>query len=174
MLTPICLLDSFKRGTKDTKGIVKLINPKQTDNAMAKNEKDKQTTAHTTQHRNPKNKQHESHQKTRGYLRCSGRISRSCSTCGKVRNMTNVFHPFCWSIKSTFELWVFWICTFSKSIGVRYCWYTFSLLNVIMIRMIIITIIIMIFTQKLEWKYIDNPFSRVHLFVVRNTILLTL
>ena len=32
----------FKRGTKDTKGTVKLINLKQTDNAMAKNEKDKQ------------------------------------------------------------------------------------------------------------------------------------
>ena len=32
----------YKRGTKDTKGTVKLINLKQTDNAMAKNEKDKQ------------------------------------------------------------------------------------------------------------------------------------
>ena len=31
-----------KRGTKYTKGTVKLINLKQTDNAMAKNEKDKQ------------------------------------------------------------------------------------------------------------------------------------
>ena len=31
-----------KRGTKDTKGTVKLVNLKQTDNAMAKNEKDKQ------------------------------------------------------------------------------------------------------------------------------------
>ena len=41
-----------RRGTKDTKGTVKLINLKQTDNAMAKNEKDKQTTAHTTQHIN--------------------------------------------------------------------------------------------------------------------------
>ena len=30
---------STKRGTKDTKGTVKLINLKQTDNAMAKNEK---------------------------------------------------------------------------------------------------------------------------------------
>ena len=37
-------------GAKDTKGTVKLINLKQTGNAMAKNEKDKQTTAHTTQH----------------------------------------------------------------------------------------------------------------------------
>ena len=52
-----------KRGTKDTKGTVKLINLKQTDNAMAKNEKDKQTTAHVTQHRKLKNKQHEPHQK---------------------------------------------------------------------------------------------------------------
>ncbi|XP_071162530.1 cyclic GMP-AMP synthase-like receptor 1 [Mytilus edulis] len=32
----------LKRGTKDTKGTVKLINLKQTDNALAKNEKDKQ------------------------------------------------------------------------------------------------------------------------------------
>jgi len=32
----------YKRGTKDTKGTVKLVNLKQTDNAMAKNEKDKQ------------------------------------------------------------------------------------------------------------------------------------
>ena len=32
----------FKRGTKDNKGTVKLINLKQTDNAMAKNEEDKQ------------------------------------------------------------------------------------------------------------------------------------
>ena len=39
-----------KRGTKNTKGTVKLINVKQTDNTMAKNEKDKQTTAHMTQH----------------------------------------------------------------------------------------------------------------------------
>ena len=54
---------NYKRGTKDTKGTVKLINLKQTDNAMAKNEKDKQTTAHTTQHRKLKNKQHEPHQK---------------------------------------------------------------------------------------------------------------
>ena len=41
-----------KRGTKDTKGTVKLINLKQTDNAMAKNEKDKQknnSTHDTTQ-----------------------------------------------------------------------------------------------------------------------------
>ena len=51
-------IDNEKRGTKDTKGTVKLINLKQTDNAMAKNEKDKQTTAHTTQHRKLKNKQH--------------------------------------------------------------------------------------------------------------------
>ena len=40
-----------ERRTKDTKGTVKLINLKQTDSAMAKNEKDKQTTAHTTQQR---------------------------------------------------------------------------------------------------------------------------
>ena len=33
---------------------------------MAKNEKDKQTSAHTTQHRKPKNKQHEPHQKNQG------------------------------------------------------------------------------------------------------------
>ena len=46
-----------------TKGTV--INLKQTDNAMAKNEKKKknQTTAHMTQHRKLKNKQHEPHQK---------------------------------------------------------------------------------------------------------------
>ena len=36
-----------KRGTKDNKGTVKLINLKQTDNAMAKNEKDKQTNNST-------------------------------------------------------------------------------------------------------------------------------
>ena len=46
-----------------TKGTVKLINLKQTANAMAKNEKDEQTTAHMTQHRKLKNKQHEPHQK---------------------------------------------------------------------------------------------------------------
>ena len=34
---------------------------------MAKNEKDKQTTAHTTQHRKLKNKQHEPHQKNKGW-----------------------------------------------------------------------------------------------------------
>ena len=36
-----------KRGTKDTKGTVKLTNRKHTDNAMAKNEKDKQTNNST-------------------------------------------------------------------------------------------------------------------------------
>ena len=76
---------NFKGGTKDTKGALKLINLKQTDNAMAKNEKDKQTIAHMTQHRKLKNKQHEPHQKTRRYLRCSGRVSRACSTCGTRR-----------------------------------------------------------------------------------------
>ena len=54
---------TLNRGTKDTKGTVKLIDIKQTDNAMAINEKDKQTTAHTTQHRKLKNKQHKPHQK---------------------------------------------------------------------------------------------------------------
>ena len=62
----------YRRGTKDTKGTVKLINLKQTDKAMAKNERDEQTTAHMTQHRKLKNKQHEPNQKTRGDLRCSG------------------------------------------------------------------------------------------------------
>ena len=84
---------SIKRGTKDTKGTVKLINLKQTDNAMAKNEKDKQTTVHTTQHRKLKNKQHEPHQKTRGDLRCSGRLSRSCSTCGTCRVAYVITNP---------------------------------------------------------------------------------
>ena len=41
----------IKRGTKDTEGTVKLINLKQTDNAMSKNEKDKQKTAQMKQHR---------------------------------------------------------------------------------------------------------------------------
>ena len=74
----------LKRGTKDANGTIKLINLKQTDNAMAKNEKDKQTTAHMTQHRKLKNK-HEPHQNNRGDLRCSGRVSRPCSTCGTRR-----------------------------------------------------------------------------------------
>ena len=57
------IFNIIKRGTNDTKGTVKLINLKQTDNAMAKNEKDKQTTALMTQHRKLNNKQHEPHQK---------------------------------------------------------------------------------------------------------------
>ena len=36
-----------ERGTKDTKGTVKLINLKQTDNAMAKNEKRTNKQQHT-------------------------------------------------------------------------------------------------------------------------------
>ena len=82
-----------KRGTKDTKGKVKLINLKQTDNAMAKNEKDKQTTAHMTQHRKLNNKPYEPHQKTRGDLRCSGRVSRSCSPCGTRRVAYMITNP---------------------------------------------------------------------------------
>ena len=57
------VFDQLKKGTKDTKATVKLINLIQTDKAMAKNEKDKQTTAYTTQHRKLKNKQHEPLQK---------------------------------------------------------------------------------------------------------------
>ena len=60
---------------------------------MAKNEKDKQTTAHMTQHRKLKNKQHEPHQKTWGDLRCSGRVSRSCSTCGTRRVAYVITNP---------------------------------------------------------------------------------
>ena len=37
----------YKRGTKDTRETVKLINLKQTDNAMAKKEKDKKTNRQT-------------------------------------------------------------------------------------------------------------------------------
>ena len=48
----ICLSFSFfnnnqERGTKDIKGTVKLINLKQTDNAMAKNEKKTNKQQHT-------------------------------------------------------------------------------------------------------------------------------
>ena len=39
----ILVVTVYKRGTKDTRGTVKIINRKQTDNAMPKNEKDKQT-----------------------------------------------------------------------------------------------------------------------------------
>ncbi|XP_076098171.1 uncharacterized protein LOC143068195 [Mytilus galloprovincialis] len=60
---------------------------------MAKNEKDKQTTAHMTQHRKLKKKQHEPHQKTRGDLRCSGSVSRSCSTCGTNRVAYVITNP---------------------------------------------------------------------------------
>ena len=56
-------LKRIKEGRKIPKGTVKLINLNQTDNAMSKNEKDKQTTAHMTQLRKLKNKQHEPHQK---------------------------------------------------------------------------------------------------------------
>ena len=48
----------------DTRGTVKLINRKETDNAMAKMKRtNRQTIVHTTQHRKLKNKQHEPHQK---------------------------------------------------------------------------------------------------------------
>ena len=86
-----CLFDTFhipifnftydnyvlKRGTKDTKGTVKLINLKQTDNAMAKMKKTKKKTAHMTQHRKLKNKQHEPPKKLGGDPRFSGRVSIS-------------------------------------------------------------------------------------------------
>ena len=84
-VTAIARQEVLKRGIKDTEGTVKLINLKQTDNALAKNERDKQTIAHITQHRKLKNKQHEPHQKTTGDLRRSGRVNRSCSTCGTRR-----------------------------------------------------------------------------------------
>ena len=56
-------LHFYRRGAKDTRGTVKLIDLKQTDNAMAKNEKDRQIIVHMTQHRKLKTKQHEPHQK---------------------------------------------------------------------------------------------------------------
>ena len=40
-------MTTSKGATKDTRGTVKLINRKKTDNAMAKNEKDKQTNNST-------------------------------------------------------------------------------------------------------------------------------
>ena len=61
---------------------------------MAKNEKDKQTIVHMTQHRKLKNK-HASRTtpKTRGDLRCSGRVSRSCFTCGTRRVAYQISNP---------------------------------------------------------------------------------
>ena len=55
------LVNFLQKRDERYQGTVKLINLKQTVNAMAKNEKDKQTTAHMTQHRKLKNKQHEPH-----------------------------------------------------------------------------------------------------------------
>ena len=46
-----------------------------------------------TQHRKRKNKQHEPHQKTRGDLSCSGRVNRSCSTCGTRRVAHVITNP---------------------------------------------------------------------------------
>ena len=50
MITIKKIVQSYdqKRGTKDTRGTVKLIYRKLTDNAMAKNEKDEQTNNSTT------------------------------------------------------------------------------------------------------------------------------
>ena len=53
---------------------------KKFDNAMRTKENDKQTIVHTTKHKTPPN--------TDGDFRCSGRVSRSCSTCG-TRQLTN-------------------------------------------------------------------------------------
>ena len=70
-----------KGGTKGTRGTVILIDRKKTDNAMAKNKKtNRQMIVQKTQHRKLKTKQHEPI-KNWGDLTCSGRVSRSCSTC---------------------------------------------------------------------------------------------
>ena len=69
---------------------------------MAKDEKDKQTIiVHMTQYRKLKNKQHEPHQKLRGDLRWSGRVSRSCSTSGISRVayvITNPVNSLIWLV----------------------------------------------------------------------------
>ena len=44
-------LGFFRRGTKDTKGTVQLINPKQTDNTMAKRKTYKQAVFLATKQR---------------------------------------------------------------------------------------------------------------------------
>ena len=61
---------------KDTSGTFKLIDRKQTDNAMAKNEKDKQTNKSTQlQHRRLQTKQKEFPLKYCGNLKCSRIVS---------------------------------------------------------------------------------------------------
>ena len=82
--------DECKRGTKDTKGTVKLINLKQTTPLRKMKKTNRQTIVHMRKHRKLKNKQHEPHQKTRSDLRCSGRVSRSCSTCGTHQNYSSL------------------------------------------------------------------------------------
>ena len=52
---------------------------------MAKKEKDRHTIVHKTQHRKVKTKKRKPDQKTWGDLRCYGRVSRSCATCGTGR-----------------------------------------------------------------------------------------
>ena len=61
---------------------------------MAKNEKtNRQTIVHMTQHRKLNNRQQEPHLKTRGDLRCSRRVSRSCSTCDTRRVAYVITNP---------------------------------------------------------------------------------
>ena len=63
---------------------------------MAKNEKDKQT-AHMTQHRKLKNKQHEPIQKTKGDLRCSGRVIFYCRDLFFTSNSVNEMVLICFT-----------------------------------------------------------------------------
>ena len=62
---------------------------------MAKNEKDKQTnnSTHDTTYKTKEKKTTQTPPKTRGDIKCSERVSRSCSTCGTRRVAYEISNP---------------------------------------------------------------------------------
>ncbi|CAC5385110.1 unnamed protein product [Mytilus coruscus] len=74
----------IKREAKDTKGTFNLTSRKQTDNAMAKKKRPKDKQQYT-KHNIENQRLDNTNPKTEDDLRCSGRVSRSCSTCGTRR-----------------------------------------------------------------------------------------
>jgi hypothetical protein len=85
---------SWDEKFEDTKGVIKSRNRRRTDHTIAKRKRTKeQTTIDKTLYRKLKIEQHELHYKPGvNSIKCSGRISCSCSTLCNCRvTLVNVF-----------------------------------------------------------------------------------
>jgi hypothetical protein len=85
-------LDKAKEEFDDTKGVIRIVNRRSTENTVANRKRTKEKKQYTKHSHKTKDRVTRSPLKTGEELRCYGRVSSSCSTIGtrRVNLVTNL------------------------------------------------------------------------------------